>query len=715
MRFFLFVSIFIPIYTLYLKTMPPTVFWQDSGIFLSGIKEFGIIFPPGFPLYILLGTLWTKIFSLLPIAHLNFTQQVHAFSGLWGAGAAALAGLSVYELIHEKNTIRHPEFISGSTTKRMLKQVQHDTKDVVLLLISIISGLSTGFSYSLWSQSINAEAYSMIGFFAALLLFLVVKLIKIRANPPLGEQEFLSLRKRYQKYLLFLAVIWGLSFSVHLLTITFALPLLFLLFYLRLFPFFQVLIENRKTYQPILDGKAWVRILLVFFLSAFLPYLYLPLRSMADPIVLWAKIDSPRAFLEHITGEAYRTSENAIGSPTFQKIKSYPVLFFQEFFLLGGIFGLLGWATLFSQRKNYRYFALFGLIYAAFFYLLISFYERGTEYNFWLIPFYLYWSILSGLGFWWTAEKFKNNMFRTFVIMILTLGVLAPPLWVNWPILNRSNYFLAEEFGKNLIGQLPQDAIFFTMGDQESSIPSYLQLVQGVRRDVLAIADSDLAFGWRRQRLAKFHPYLIVPQLEKREDLSPEETGRAINEFILANLPKRNIFVITKNYLPLWPEFKLVPAGTIWQIRQIDDPEIVDLHFWQYQFSDPNRYQRPERSELSKKKTNYINGRQVVTYERAPYFEEAKVFELQAKKNLGDLCFGAFKEKRAVQVKNLSGQLEAWQGEKLTQCAISSYEEMFKIDPKFYHREVFLNLADLYQKAGQEEEVKRLIERVERE
>src|SRR3989304_5555668 len=110
-RFLIFTTIFIPTYILYLKTMPSTVFWQDSGIYLAGLFHFGIIYPPGFPLYMLLGVFWLKILSFLPTVvlarggfTLSFAQQVHAFSGLWGAGAATLVGLAVYEIISENNT-----------------------------------------------------------------------------------------------------------------------------------------------------------------------------------------------------------------------------------------------------------------------------------------------------------------------------------------------------------------------------------------------------------------------------------------------------------------------------------------------------------------------------------------------------------------------------------------------------------------------------------
>ncbi|MDP3955055.1 MAG: DUF2723 domain-containing protein [bacterium] len=632
MKKLIFLSIFLPIYVLYLLTMSPTVFWQDSGIFLSGIKVFGVLFPPGFPLYLLLGVLWTKTLSFLPLLPtLSFAHQVYAFSALWGAAASALIGLSVYTLI---SRFKPPTSPTSSTFPTFF------------IVIPILSGLLAGLSYSLWAQSTNAEVYSMVGFFAASIFYLVIKIS-------------LSYPKIPPKYLLLLSGIWGLSFGVHLLTITFALPLLWLSIALRFSP-------------PI---RIKVIASLIFLLAAILPYLYLPLRSTPDNQMLWSKIDSPTAFINHVIGQDYMSSENAIKAADFSKIQSYAVLFFQEFFVVGILLGFLGLVFLLKQKKQFQAFALFGLVFGVILYLLITFYERGTEYNYWLIPFYLFWSILVGVGLYKLVESVKSSLLRLPVLLILSVLLVLPILYANLPILNRSQYFLAEEFGKNLIGKLPQNAIFFTIGDQESSIPLYLNLVLGYRRDLAVIAPSDLLFGWKSQLLAKRRPDLILPK---------PESDDPINTFIRDNLDKQ-IFVITKNYLPLSSEFKLIPAGTIWQVKRQEDTDEINLAFWDYTFSDPNRYLRPERPEMATKNTE----------KRFPYFHEAQVFELQAKKNLGDWCFEAYQAEKTIPVLTQVGKHEVWQGKKLAECALEAYEAMFKIDPDFEHGEIFKRIGEL--------------------
>lgn len=766
-RIFIFATIFLPTYALYLITMPPTVFWQDSGIYLAGLKHFGIIYPPGFPLYMILGVLWLKIISFLPLP-LNFTQQVHAFSGLWGAGAAGLVGLTVYELVQSVGASNKttddgrrvarggephagaPGLLAEWDPRGAAERQDPSLSWITTIFIAIISGLTAGFSYSLWAQSINAEVYSMIGFFAALLLFLAANMIKDYRQPPFTESSLQKMREIYRKYIFLIALIFGLSLAIHLQTITFIIPFLIFFFILRLFPFFKVKISDTQNYQSLLPAKTWLLASVIFLLSAFTPYLYLPIRSAANPAVVWSKIDSPRAFADHVSGKTYRTAEDAIKPPGKDKLESYPILFFQEFFVLGIILGLVGLIKVFKNGLILRSFGLLGVSQAVILYLLISFYERGTEYNFWLVPFYLYFSILIGIGMWWLVKKLtviarspfgergdlseiasppaswrgarndnlskfplRSFCVKFFLISFLALGLLLPQLWINWPLLNRSNYTLPEEFGKNLIGKLPEKSVFFTIGDQESAIPLYLQKVLGYRLDVNIVSDTTFTAGRGREGLVKTRPDLTVPAPEEQfGTASPEKITEYINEFVRENVDK-NLFVITKNYLPLSPEFKLIPAGTIWQIVKIGDDPPIDLSFWNYQFSDPGRYHKPERQELSRKKTDFLDGKPVITYQRAPYSDEAKVFELQAKKNLGDYCFGAHKEKRTIQIKNLSGEREVWQDDKLIQCAISSYEAMFETDPQFYHREVFLNLAEIYKKMGKEIEAEDLIKKTE--
>lgn len=665
--------------------MPPTVYWQDSGLFLTGIKTFGIVFPPGFPLYLLLGVIWVKAtFFIQNLLGLNFTQTVYAFSGLWGVLAASLVALTVDELFQKEKL--NPNLETA---------------------ISIMTGISTGLSYSLWSQAINAEVYSFAGFFAALLFLMITKIIKTASLVNSEEPDIPLLKSKLFRFILFLGIVWGFSLANHPLTIVF-LPAIFWLFYtLHLLPFSLIWLKDRIKPEVLISWKKWFLIFLFFLVCAGLPYLYLPIRSQASPDLLWSKIDSPERFFDHISSKVYRTAEGAIEATNWPKILSYPLLFFQEFFLFGLLSGLS--AVILTLRKNHRFYfpyLIFGLIFTATLYLLITFYDRGTEYNSWLIVFYLYFYTLVGLGF---GQILSLGKFpKILLLLIISLGLIGPQILVNLPILNRAHYTLAQEYGQNLIGKLPPKAIFFTVGDQESAIPIYLQSIQGYRKDVAVMWDSVLTTRWQYEDYQRKHPDLVYPSL----DFDPNHLQENINLFISANLPDYRLFLITRNIVNLDQRFQLIPSGTIWEVTKTSQEKIIDLSFWQFSFSDANRYQRPERPELYRKKTIYVKNQPVVQRERVPYFDEVRVFELQAQKNLGDLCFSQFQNKETLKLKTVNGEIQEWSNRQLLTCAVTSYEKMLSINPQFFHLEVFTNLAKLYQENSDQEKAQIILSRI---
>ena len=72
----------------YVKTLAPTVSFFDSGELIAAAATFGVAHPPGYPLYVLLG--W--LFSKLPVGGVAYRLN------LMSAVFAALAALMVYVL-----------------------------------------------------------------------------------------------------------------------------------------------------------------------------------------------------------------------------------------------------------------------------------------------------------------------------------------------------------------------------------------------------------------------------------------------------------------------------------------------------------------------------------------------------------------------------------------------------------------------------------------
>ena len=56
-------------------TVGTTVGWQDSGFFLAGVKDLGVLYPPGFVLYLLLCKAWTAVLGFVDFTLAGVMEQ----------------------------------------------------------------------------------------------------------------------------------------------------------------------------------------------------------------------------------------------------------------------------------------------------------------------------------------------------------------------------------------------------------------------------------------------------------------------------------------------------------------------------------------------------------------------------------------------------------------------------------------------------------------
>lgn len=170
-KYIIAVILFIFSFFIYLKTLSPTIFWGDSAELVTVAATLGIAHPTGYPLYTLLG----KLFTFLPFGSIAF--RVNLMSGFF-------ASLTVVFIF----------FISLKLTKSKTA--------------SFVASLMLAFSRVFWSQSVFAEVYTLFTFFISLLIFVLIKWHETRNL----------------KYLYLLSFLFGLSLTNHVLTILLMLP-----------------------------------------------------------------------------------------------------------------------------------------------------------------------------------------------------------------------------------------------------------------------------------------------------------------------------------------------------------------------------------------------------------------------------------------------------------------------------------------------------------
>jgi len=182
--------------------MAPTVSFWDCGEFIATSYTLGVPHPPGSPLFILIG----RIFSLLPTAA-DPALRVNLMSPLAGALANVLVFLIIVELVR---------LWRGELTSGWDKLIAYGG--------AVIGALAFAGTDSHWFNVAEAEVYAMSTMATALVVWLIFRWARHSEEPG------------HERYLLGIAYIMGLAIGVHLLNLL-ALPVIALVIYYRKYPF----------------------------------------------------------------------------------------------------------------------------------------------------------------------------------------------------------------------------------------------------------------------------------------------------------------------------------------------------------------------------------------------------------------------------------------------------------------------------------------------
>lgn len=160
---YLLAGLFIGSLMVYWPTLAPGVFFGDSGELAAAVDNMGIAHPPGYPLFLILGKIFT---TLVPVGSL--AMRMNLFSAVF----ASLTLVVLYLI------------------SRLLGQNG---------LVSLVSACLAGFCITFWDQAVVTEVYTM----AAFLLFAMVYFLLAWH------------RTREVRFLLLLALTGGLGMTHH--------------------------------------------------------------------------------------------------------------------------------------------------------------------------------------------------------------------------------------------------------------------------------------------------------------------------------------------------------------------------------------------------------------------------------------------------------------------------------------------------------------------
>lgn len=421
--------VFVLSLSLYVHTLAPTVLPSNSGEFQFVSDVLGIAHPPGYPLYTMLG----KLFTLLPFGDVAY--RVNLMSAFFAALTLALV---------------------SRTVRRVTDSA----------LGGVIGALALGTSTTFWAQATTANTRSLTAFFAALMLFALVNYA----------------RSRRDFYLVLFALAFGLGITHHGSLVFLILPFIAFLLVTELetrnlkletSPFTRV--------RPLLHPASRILKPLLTFLLSLSVLLYLPIRGALGAPFGPPDIATPAGFLNHVLARGFR-GDMFYFARSGLLLDRFSVLTNILDFQFGlGLLVAAALGALITLAKDWRLLLLCGGAVAV--QALITITYRAPETVEYLIPAYVPLAIIIGYGAavlgHWSKFKALNTCLVSLVMLFGAIQLVHGYPGFAWLSDDRS----ARQYAESVMSNALSGAL--VLANWHWATPLwYLQYSEGVRPDV---------------------------------------------------------------------------------------------------------------------------------------------------------------------------------------------------------------------------------------
>jgi Flp pilus assembly protein TadD len=155
-------AIFFSSFSVYLRTLTPTVPFWDPGEFIAVARILGIPHPPGTPFFVMIG----RLASLLPIG--SVAQRVIGVSSFAAAVAAVLTYLCTLRLL--RIVAAREAGVEASQSSAPTPRAE-----ALAQFGAVMAGLMLAFSDNFWKKAIDGEVFSMMSLGQILTLWVGLK------------------------------------------------------------------------------------------------------------------------------------------------------------------------------------------------------------------------------------------------------------------------------------------------------------------------------------------------------------------------------------------------------------------------------------------------------------------------------------------------------------------------------------------------------------
>ena len=456
---------------LYILTLAPTIYNLDSAELTTAAATLGLTRSTGYPFYILIGHLWSKI----PVGDVGY--RLNLFSAFNGALAITLAFLILREL--------EIGFVAS---------------------FGAIGLLASGINF--WGLSLIAEVYTLQVALMAALIFCLLRWQKA----PTPRKMFM------------VGLLAGLGLCHHASQI-------FLLLAAGLFILFNSPASfRRKSGSPVRSALPRLSSRSVFLgclglLLGLSFFLYLPLRFQSSPAFNYAgtyaadgffrplPLDTLPGFWLLVSGRSF--SNLAFAYPPDELVveaRQFTVDLWRAFAAIGIGPGLLGAVLLFY--RNWKAGFLLGFEFSCHVLFFVSY--RAADKELMFLPAYLVWGIWLAVGYDWLLAELGQlravsgrlfsgltGMVRSGFVLVI-IGVVFWSVISKWQRVDQSQDWSARRLGEEIMSLVEPNAVVFGYWDV-IPVLQYLQLVEGQRPELtlvnrFLITKQDLA-GWILQEI----------------------------------------------------------------------------------------------------------------------------------------------------------------------------------------------------------------------
>jgi len=443
------------LFALYAASAPRSVALEDDGLFILSSYFLGIEHPPGYPLFTLIG----HLFTYLPFGSVAY--RVHLVSAMFGALTCGAAWLCARALVGGR-------------------------------LPAYLAALALGVSPVFWSQAIIAEVYTLNTFF-----FLSLVFMGLQACPPSLQGATSAYHSRLLPWM---ALLFGLSLSNHY-------PLMLLVapaFVILLWPMRRELLQRFGI-------LSWLVIL------GLVPYVWLVRRSwMPLPISFNGPLETIQEIVFFLSRAGYADVDHSVSASWLDHVRFFEFFcreLLRQFAVIGTLAAGAGFAvqwrmlgrrvaafmTVAFLGPSVLLLLLLGLDYDSF---------RAHVFHVFPLPAYAIGALWMALGFAWAVQRYaRRPSYAAAAAAVLLAVVFASGARIN--LLAVDDW--GARYAQTVLKILPANAVVITTGDPDLAPIAYFHMIENQRPDITLYDPKGMILGNRL-----FHPLRTDADTQRR-------------------------------------------------------------------------------------------------------------------------------------------------------------------------------------------------------